>query len=79
MIGLNMKDKNFLNDSKSLAYGVISTFSGIKNEIENIINLKIEKYLNKKGYVTREDFNALEDRVNRLYLEIRSSKAKTKK
>ena len=79
MIGLNMKDKNFLNDSKSLAYGVMSTFSGIKNEIENIINLKIEKYLNKKGYVTREDFNALEDRVNRLYLEIRSSKAKTKK
>ena len=79
MIGSNMKDKNFLNDSKSLAYGVISTFSGIKNEIENIINLKIEKYLNKKGYVTREDFNALEDRVNRLYLEIRSSKAKTKK
>jgi len=74
-----MKDKNFLNDSKSLAYGVMSTFSGIKNEIENIINLKIEKYLNKKGYVTREDFNALEDRVNRLYLEIRSSKAKTKK
>jgi len=74
-----MKDKNFLNDSKSLAYGVISTFSGIKNEIENIINIKIEKYLNKKGYVTREDFNALEDRVNRLYLEIRSSKAKTKK
>tara|TARA_Y200000002_G_scaffold326582_1_gene289239 strand:- start:87 stop:326 length:240 start_codon:yes stop_codon:yes gene_type:complete len=79
MIGSNMKDKNFLNDSKSLAYGVMSTFSGIKNEIENIINLKIEKYLNKKGYVTREDFNALEDRVNRLYLEIRSSKAKTKK
>ena len=79
MIGSNMKDKNFLNDSKSLAYGVISTFSGIKNEIENIINIKIEKYLNKKGYVTREDFNALEDRVNRLYLEIRSSKAKTKK
>ena len=74
-----MKDKNFLNDSKSLAYGVMSTFSGIKNEIENIINIKIEKYLNKKGYVTREDFNALEDRVNRLYLEIRSSKAKTKK
>ena len=79
MIGSNMKDKNFLNDSKSLAYGVMSTFSGIKNEIENIINLKIEKYLNKKGYVTREDFNALEDRVNRLHLEIRSSKAKTKK
>ena len=79
MIGSNMKDKNFLNDSKSLAYGVMSTFSGIKNEIENIINLKIEKYLNKKGYVTHEDFNALEDRVNRLYLEIRSSKAKTKK
>ena len=79
MIGKNMKDKNFFHDSKSIAYGVLSTVSGIKSEIENLINIKIEKYLNKKGYVTREDFNALEDRVNRLYLEIRSSKAKTKK
>ena len=44
-----------------------------------LINIKIEKYLNKKGYVTREDFHALEDRVNKLSLEIKSSKAKIKK
>ena len=78
MIGRNMKDKNFFNDSKSIAYGILSTFSGIKSEIENLINIKIEKYLNKKGYVTREDFNALEDRVNKLSLEIKASKAKKK-
>ncbi len=74
-----MKDKKFFNDSKSIAYGILSTFSGIKTEVENLINLKIEKYLNKKGYVTREDFHALEDRVNKLNLEIKSSKAKIKK
>jgi len=45
MIGRNMKDKNFFNDSKSIAYGILSTFSGIKSEIENLINIKIEKYL----------------------------------
>ena len=27
MIGRNMKDKNFFNDSKSIAYGILSTFS----------------------------------------------------
>ena len=74
-----MKDKNFFNDSRSIAYGILSTFSGIKSEIENLINIKIEKYLNKKGYVTREDFHALEDRVNKLSLEIKVSKAKKNK
>ena len=73
-----MKDKNFYNDSKSIAYGILSTLSGIKSEIENLINIKIEKYLNKKGYVTREDFHALEDRVNKLSLEIKVSKVKKK-
>ena len=42
MIGRNMKDKNFFNDSKSIAYGILSTFSGIKSEIENLINIKIK-------------------------------------
>tara|TARA_B100000212_G_scaffold272624_1_gene212062 strand:- start:34 stop:261 length:228 start_codon:yes stop_codon:yes gene_type:complete len=75
MIGRNMKDKNFFNDSKSIAYGILSTFSGIKSEIENLINIKIEKYLNKKGYVTREDFHALEDRVNKLSFRNKSIKS----
>ncbi len=74
-----MKDKKILSDSKSIAYGLLSTLSGIKDEIENIINIKIEKFLNTKGYVSREDFHALEDRVDKLILEIKASKLKSKK
>ena len=74
-----MKDKKILSDSKSIAYGLLSTLSGIKDEIENIINIKIEKFLNAKGYVSREDFHALEDRVDKLILEIKASKLKSKK
>lgn len=74
-----MKDKKILSDSKSIAYGLLSTLSGVKDEIENIINIKIEKFLNSKGYVSREDFHALEDRVDKLILEIKASKLKSKK
>ena len=42
------------------------------------VTKNVEKYLNKKGFVTREDFHALEDRVNKLSLEIKVSKAKKK-
>ena len=78
MIGINMKDKKIYSDSKSVAFGLLSTLSGIKEEIENIINVKIEKFLNSKGYVTREDFHALEDRVDKLTLKIKTSKGKKK-
>ena len=39
---VNMKDKNFFNDSNSIAYGILSTFSGIKSEIVNLINIKLK-------------------------------------
>ena len=39
-----MKDKKIFSDSKSIAYSLFSTFAGIKEEIENIINVKIEKF-----------------------------------
>ena len=78
MIGINMKDKKIFNDRKSMAYSLFSTFAGIKEEIENIISVKIEKFLNSKGYVTREDFHALEDRVDKLTLKIKTSKGKKK-
>ena len=74
-----MKDKKIFSDGKSVAFGLLSTLSGIRDEIENIINVKIEKFLNQKGYVSREDFHALEDRVDKLTLEIKGTKSKNKK
>ena len=64
--------KNFFlhKDIKSVASGFLSTFSGVKSEIDRLIKSKIELILNSKGFVSREDFHALEDRVEKLETEI---------
>ena len=66
-----MKNKKLLlKDLNSVTSGILSTVSGMKKEIENLIQLKVDKYMNSRGYVTREDFHALEDRFNKLEAEI---------
>ena len=75
-----MNDENFiLKDLKSAASGFISTFSSIKLEIDKLVQSKIEKILNSKGYVSREDFHALEDRFNELETEFVFLKKNKKK
>ena len=55
-----MKRNNFfLKDTASVINGALSTFSDLKNEIDNIIKTKFEKFINTQGIVSREDFEAL--------------------
>ena len=75
-----MKNKKlFLKDLSSVTSGFLSTFSGVKNEVDNLIKIKVDNYLNNRGYVTREDFHALEDRFEKLQSEFLILKNKLSK
>ena len=64
-----MKKNYFLKDTASVISGALSTFSDLKNEIDNIIKSRFEKIINSQGIVSREDFEALVDRHEKLNSE----------
>ena len=71
-----MKNKNFFfKDTASVISGALSTFSDLKNEIDNIIKSRTEKFINSQGIVSREDFEALVDRHEKLNSEFNLLKA----
>ena len=68
--------KYFLKDTASLLSGAFSTFSALKNEIDNIVKSRFEKFINTQGIVSREDFEALVDRHEKLNAEFNLLKVK---
>ena len=72
-----MKKNNFFfKDTASIISGALSTFSDLKNEIDNIIKNRFEKFMNSQGMVSQEDFEALVDRHEKLNAEFNLLKAK---
>ena len=71
--------KFFLKDTASILSGAFSTFSALKNEIDNIVKSRFEKFINIQAIVSREDFEALMDRHEKLNAEFNLFKAKTEK
>ena len=61
--------KLFLRDTASIITGALSTFADLKTEIDNIIKSRFEKFINSQGIVSREDFEALVDRHEKLNSE----------
>ena len=74
-----MKNNFFLKDTTALISGALSTFSDFKNEIDNIIKSRFEKFINVQGIVSREDFEALIDRHEKLNAEFNLLKIKLEK
>ena len=74
-----MKKNFFLKDTASVISGALSTFSDLKNEIDNIIKSRFEKFINLQGIVSREDFEALVDRHEKLNAEFNLLKIKLEK
>ena len=74
-----MKNNFFLKDTASVISGALSTFSDFKNEIDNVIKSRFEKFINSQGIVSREDFEALVDRHEKLNAEFNLLRIKLEK
>jgi BMFP domain-containing protein YqiC len=50
---------NFMTDLAKMANGAASAFGGMREEVDNLIRHRMERSLNTRGLVTREEFDAL--------------------
>ena len=74
-----MVNKNkILSDLSKMALDAMSTFSGVKKEIETIVSLRVNKVLNKMNLVKRDEFEVLKKMVQKLITDKENAK-KTKK
>ena len=77
-----MVNKNkILSDLSKMAVDAMSTFSGVKKEIETIVSLRVDKMINKMNLVKREEFDVLKNMVQKMLLDnekLRKNKEKAK-
>ena len=52
----------FISDIAKMANGAATALGGVREEIDNMIRQRMERALNARGLVTREDFDALRTR-----------------
>ena len=75
-----MVNKNkILSDLSKMAVDAMSTFSGLKKEIETIVSLQVNKIINKMNLVKREEFEVLKKIVEKQTKEINKLKRKKSK
>ena len=74
-----MVNKNkILSDLSKFAVDAMSTFSGLKKEIETLVSLRVDKIINKMNLVKRDEFDVLKKLVQKILIE-NSELKKTKK
>lgn len=82
-----MVDRNkILSDLSKFAVDAMSTFSGVKEEIETIVSLRVNKIIKKMNLVKKDEFEALKKMVQKVMMEneklkktsLRSVKSKKK-
>ena len=64
-----MVNKNkILSDLSKIAVDAMSTFSGLKKEIETLVSLKVNKIINKMHLVKRDEFDVLKKMVQKVLI-----------
>ena len=75
-----MVNKNkILSDLSKIAVDAMSTFSGLKKEIETLVSLKVNKIINKMNLVKRDEFEVLKKMVQKVLIENEELKKAQKK
>ena len=65
-----MVNKNkILSDLSKIAVDAMSTFSGVKKEIETLVSLRVNKIINKMNLVKRDEFDVLKKMVQKALIE----------
>ena len=54
-----------LGDIARLASGAMSMAAGAKTELEQLVQQRVERFLNEKGWVAREEFDAVRSLAQR--------------
>ena len=67
---------NFMADLAQMVNGAASTLGGMREEIDNMIRQRLERSLNARGLVTREEFDALRTRHEAVAAGLASLEAK---
>ena len=64
-----MVDRNkILSDLSKFAVDAMSTFSGVKEEIETIVSLRVNKIIKKMNLVKKDEFEALKKMVQKVIM-----------
>ena len=58
-----------LSDLSKMAVDAMSTFSGLKKEVETLVSLKVNKIINKMNLVKRDEFEVLKKMVQKIIVE----------
>ena len=67
-----------LSELSKIVTDAMSTFSGIKKEIETIVKLRVNRVINNMNLVKRDEFEILKKLVQKLIIENKKLKIKTK-
>ena len=68
-----------LSDLSKIAVDAMSTFSGLKKEIETLVSLRVNKIINKMNLVKRNEFDVLKKMVQKVLIENEGVKKLQKK
>ncbi len=60
------KKTKIFSDFSKIASDTFGTFTGVKKEIETIVKIRIERFINKADLVKREEFEVLKLLVRKI-------------